>query len=475
MPAIRYAVIDVETTGSGLYGNRLTEICIALVEGGEVIDKFTSLVNPQCIIPPFITGLTGIDNELVKNAPKFYEIADQIDRFTHNSIFVAHNVNFDYNVIRGEFKNIAQPYTRKKLCTVRLSRKLYPGLNSYSLGKLCQALGIPLYNRHRAEGDTDATVLLLQKILKLESSDEVIDSFLHVRSKEATLPPHLKRENIEDLPEKAGIYLFMDKDGKVIYAGKAKNIKQRVTGHFYDKKTSEYLMGQETHSINHEVTGNELIALLLEAEKIASHYPKFNRAQKKVLNPYCLVTYKNRRGILQLALTRGKFINNAIDYYFTRAEAIERLEHLCNTYELCPRFCALQSTTGRCCHYKISACQGVCVGEETVENYNLRVKKAVAALSDQRRDYLITGEGRFSKENSFVLVQDGIYKGFGYAEKELDLNNITDFIPYLIPKKNTSYTDRIIKSYLRQNPDKNISYFAPLKTKAIPRVENSLF
>lgn len=165
----RYSIIDVETTGKGLHGNRITEICIVLLEDDAVIDKFTSLVNPECFIPPFITGLTGIDNTMVEDAPKFHEIADEIERMTRGCIFVAHNVNFDYNVLRGEFRAIERDFYRKKLCTVRLSRKLIPKLYSYSLGKLCTSLGIPLNNRHRAEGDTDATVLLFQKDFKPRS------------------------------------------------------------------------------------------------------------------------------------------------------------------------------------------------------------------------------------------------------------------------------------------------------------------
>ncbi len=275
-----YTVIDVETTGKGILGNRITEICIVLLRGNKILDKFTSLVNPEQNIPPFITGLTGIDNDMVRKAPKFHEIAERIIEMTTGAIFVAHNVNFDYNVLKGEFRGLGYTFNRKKLCTVRLSRKLIPGLFSYSLGRLCSSLNIPLLDRHRAEGDTDATVILFQRILKLDPEFTVINSFLNARSKEATLPPHLDVNIINTLPEETGIYLFKDQKGKVIYAGKAKNIKQRVISHFYDKKNKEYALGQDTHAIDYEVTGNELIALLLEAEKIQKYYPKFNRAKK---------------------------------------------------------------------------------------------------------------------------------------------------------------------------------------------------
>lgn len=454
MSVQRYSIIDVETAGKGLHGNRITEICIVLMEGEEVIEKFTSLVNPERIIPSFITGLTGIDNAMVEDAPKFYEIADEVERMTSGSIFVAHNVNFDYNVVRGEFRSMGREFNRKKLCTVRLSRKLIPKLYSYSLGKLCTSLNIPLNNRHRAEGDTDATVILFKKILELDEDGSVIENFLNVRSKEATLPPHLKKENLDTLPEKTGIYLFMNQKGKIIYAGKAKNIKQRVISHFYSKKNSEYLLAQETYRIDYEVTGNELIALLLESEKIAQHYPKFNRAQKKVLNPYCIVTYENKAGAKQLALIRSKHKNNALDYFFSRAKGIERLEELCQEYELCPRFCGLQSTSGRCSHYKIKSCHGVCNREEDVTSYNERVDKAIHALTRTHQDFVIPCAGRDADEKAVVLVKKGIYKGYAYLNNDCQITSFEHFEDYLIPQKNSYHTERILKSHIRENGTK---------------------
>ena len=175
-------------------GNKITEIAIFKHDGEQVIDEYHSLVNPQCEIPYFITGLTGIDNHMVRNSPLISDIASEIHDFTQDQIFVAHSVNFDYNVIKHELKGLGQSYVRKKLCTVRLSRKLFPGFNSYSLGKLCSSLEIPLYDRHRARGDAQATVLLFEKILSSESSEAVIKTFLNARSQEATLPPLLSRE-----------------------------------------------------------------------------------------------------------------------------------------------------------------------------------------------------------------------------------------------------------------------------------------
>ncbi|MDH7444839.1 exonuclease domain-containing protein [Aquimarina sp. 2201CG14-23] len=451
-----YAVIDVETTGKGINGNRITEICIVLLQGNIIVDKFTSLVNPECNIPPFITGLTGIDNDMVRNAPRFHEIAERIVQMTTGAIFVAHNVNFDYNVIKGEFKNLGYSFVRKKLCTVRLSRKLIPGMFSYSLGKLCSSLNIPLEHRHRAEGDTDATVILFQRILSLDPEFTVINKFLNVRSKEATLPPHLQVESIDALPEETGIYLFKDQKGKVIYAGKAKNIKQRVVSHFYDKKNKEYALCQATYNIDYEVTGNELVALLLESEKIQKHFPKFNRAQKRPVAPYGIIYYTNRKGVIQLAIDRSHTIDHSVEIFYSRAEAVEKLEQLCTDYELCPRYCSLQSTTERCSHYKIKNCKGICESNESVALYNMRVQKALASLRRNQKSYLIKERGRTFEEQSFVMIQDGVYKGFGFVNENEQITSIEDCENFLQLQKHTYHTTKIIKSYLRKNGERNI-------------------
>jgi DNA polymerase-3 subunit epsilon len=160
-----FAVVDVETTGGGMIGNRLTEICVVLLRGSEILEKYSTLINPEINIPAYITALTGIENNMVGDAPKFHEVANNIEELTRGAIFVAHNVNFDYNVLHNEFRKLGYNFIRKKLCTVRLSRKLIPGLSSYSLGRLCDSINIPIIDRHRAEGDTDATVILFQRLL----------------------------------------------------------------------------------------------------------------------------------------------------------------------------------------------------------------------------------------------------------------------------------------------------------------------
>ncbi|MGB8705640.1 MAG: exonuclease domain-containing protein [Gillisia sp.] len=454
-----FAVIDVETTGGGINGNRLTEICIVLLRGSVIVDKFTSLINPEKSIPRHITALTGIDNTMLEDAPKFPEVAKKVEEFTRDAIFVAHNVNFDYNVLRNEFRELGFDYTRKKLCTVRLSRKLIPGLFSYSLGRLCDSIGIPISNRHRAEGDTDATVILFQRLLCLDNNFELINSFLHARSRQATLPPHIEAEQINELPDSPGIYLFKDRQHKVIYAGKAVNLKKRVVSHFYDRMSKEYQLGQETFHIDHETTGNELIALLLEAECIRKYYPKFNRAQKRPGPVYRIVGYTNKRGILQLAMEKTSKFRESIGIFYSRALAQEKLEYLCREFHLCPKYCSLQTNVQECSHYSIVSCEGICSGKEEVDAYNTKVTEAIASLKEDSSTFVIREKGRSYNEEGFVLVKEGQYQGFGYIDTEFQISRLEDYEAFLKRQTATYHTNKILSNYLRKKGTPNVIFF----------------
>ena len=412
-------------------------------------------MNPECEIPYFITRLTGIDNDLVRNAPTIEEIADTILKITENAIFVAHSVNFDYNIIKNELKNLGRDFVRKKLCTVRLSRKLIPGYNSYSLGKLCSALGIPLADRHRARGDAHATTLLFQKLLRTESADKVFKSFLNARSQEATLPASLPREIFERLPTKPGVYYFKDSKGKIVYVGKAINIKKRVLSHFYDKSNKEVLLCQATADIDYELSGNELLALLMESVAIKHHYPLYNRAQKRKIQAYGIFSYEDRNGILHLAYNKLKMAPNSLTVFYSPTSCRLYLEEVCKSFQLCPKYCHLQENVKTCSHYSITNCAGVCRGTETAENYNEKVSAALGHIKSQREHFIIREKGRTPLEDAFVLVKDSTYMGYGFVEKEFNITSYGDLDAFLIHQPNTLETESIIKSYVSKN-SKNI-------------------
>ncbi|MEN8858726.1 MAG: exonuclease domain-containing protein [Flavobacteriaceae bacterium] len=445
-----YSVVDIETTGNGYKGQKITEISVLVFDGKKIINEFTSLVNPEQNIPAFITNLTGITDAMVRSAPKFYEIAKKVEEITKDTIFVAHNVNFDYNIIRDEFKSLGFDFKRKKLCTVRLSRKIIPGLSSYSLGNICTAEGIEIAARHRAKGDAEATVELFRRLIERDDNF-TINSFLNPKSRQATLPPLLDKKVVDNLPEKHGVYYFQNLQKEIIYVGKANNIKQRVISHFYDKKKKEITMCFETANITYEETGSELLALLKESDEIKHFYPKFNRAQRRASEAVGLFSYEDQKGTIHLAFNRLKLVPNPIMKFYSLAECRNILEKICEEFELCPKYCHLQTNVNACFHYQIKQCKGICSGKETAENYNKRVKKAINSLGLQTENIVIKENGRHSNEIGFALILNGIYQGFGYLDKEMELENPDEYLFYVQTKKDNRDIQRILRSYLTKN------------------------
>ena len=444
-----YSVVDIETTGNGYRGQRITEISIFVFDGEKIIDEFTSLVNPEQTIPAFITNLTGITDAMVSTAPKFYEIAKKVEEITKDTIFVAHNVNFDYNIIKEEFKDLGFDFNRKKLCTVRLSRKIIPGLKSYSLGNICSYEGIEIAERHRAKGDAEATVELFRRLI--ERDDQfIIDGFLNRRSRQATLPPLLDKKVVDNLPQHPGVYYFKDLQKEIIYVGKANNIKQRVISHFYDKKKKEITMCLETANITCEETGSELVALLKESADIKRLYPKFNRAQKLTNEDVGLFSYTDQKGIIHLAYNRLKVVPNPLVKFYSVTECRTVLEKICEEFELCPKYCHLQTNVSACFHYHIKKCKGICTEKESIATYNKRVQAAINSFGLQSENLVIKEKGRTDHEIGFALIIDGVYKGFGYLDKDIQLENPDEYLFYVEPQKDNRDVQRILRYYLNK-------------------------
>lgn len=440
-----YTIIDVETSGKT---NRITEISIFKYNGDSIIDEFTSLVNPNCYIPDYITALTGIDNETVANAPDFQDVAQQVLDITIDTVFVAHNVNFDYNVIRNEFKLLNLDFNRKKLCTVRLSRKLLPGHKSYSLGKLCKDLNININGRHRARGDAEATVILFKKLQAQDKSQDAFNAFLNKNNKEATLPPNLPKEVFNNLPNIAGIYYFKNKKGNIIYVGKAKDIKKRVLSHFYSKAQKSLDMVRETADIDFKISGSELIALLMEDAAIKHHFPQYNKVAKRTRKGFSLFSYQDRNDVMHIAINNSKAIPNPIITFYSLREARLCLEQICETFNLCPKFCHLQEGVSECSHYTIKNCKGVCKGNEKITAYNERVTNAICKIVKDSQDVIIKEKGRNKNEDAFIIIKNGTYLGYGFIDKNEQITHENDLENYLIKQKDNSDIQSILRSAL---------------------------
>jgi len=440
---VHYTIIDVETSGKT---NRITEISVFKYDGEIIVDEFTSLVNPNCYIPEHITALTGIDNSTVANAPEFRDIAQQVLDITQDTVFVAHNVNFDYNVIRNEFKSLNIDFTRKKLCTVRLSRKLLPGHKSYSLGKLCKDLEININGRHRARGDAEATVILFKKLQAQDKARDTFIAFLNKNNKEATLPPNLPKEVFNAIPNATGIYYFKNKKNEIIYVGKAKDIKKRVLSHFYSKAQKSLNMVRETADIDFELSGSELIALLMEDAAIKHHFPYYNKVSKRVPKGFSLFSYQDRNNVLHIAINNSKATPSPIITFYSLREARLFLERVCEQFNLCPKFCHLQEGVNECSHFTIKNCKGICKGIEDIMDYNERVTNAICQIVNDSKDVILKEKGRNDTEEAFVIVKNGAYLGYGFIDKNEQINHQDELEHFLIKQKDNSDVQSILRT-----------------------------
>ena len=443
---MRYAIVDIETTGSYQRSHAITEIAIIVHDGEKIIDTFETLINPETSIVHFVSRMTGITDNMLQDAPKFHEVAKKIWTLTDDAVFVAHNVNFDFSYIHQEFKSLGADFRRKKLCTVRLSRKLFPGYPSYSLGNICSNLGINFGNRHRAMGDAMATTKLFERCL-LHDNDEVIKKSLSKNSKEALLPPYLSKEVYDALPEKTGVYYFHDVKGKIIYVGKAINIKSRIYSHLTGKGTAKLSFIAAIANITYTLCGTELIALLLESHEIKRLFPLYNQAQKFDRGNYVLVDYFDQQGAHHVMVAKNHPSLKPITTFKSFEAAREFMSAFITKFELCQKYCGINTGPGVCFDYQIKKCKGVCANIENIDTYNQRVETALQSLNLVPDTKMIIDEGRTFDEKSVVLIENGVYKGFGYFDSNIKLMDTEEAKNFIQPYKHNTDVQRILSGF----------------------------
>ncbi|MFK7785706.1 MAG: exonuclease domain-containing protein, partial [Crocinitomicaceae bacterium] len=412
---MNYVIVDIETTGGSPKSSKITEIAIYKQDAKEVIDEYVTLINPEMPIPPFIVNLTGINDEMVKNSPKFYEIAKDIVEFTEGCTFVAHNVGFDYGIIRHEFRTLGFDYRRPHLCTVRASRYVIPGHDSYSLGKLTRSLGIQLIGRHRAGGDALATAKLFT--ILMETDSQGLATFVQEELNPKRLHPNLDLDVLEDIPNKPGVYRFFNDTNQLIYIGKSIHIKKRIEQHLRNSKTKKGIeMQREISRIEFELTGSELIALLLESQLIKQYQPIYNRALRKNKFPYGLYHYTDSRGYIQLHVAAtGKMQEAPLLSFSSKKEGTNQVERMIEEFELCQKLCNTYKTQSSCFKYEIKECKGACVQEESTNDYNARCTDLIDDLTMNKESFYVVDKGRSKGEKSLVYVEGGSLRGYGYA------------------------------------------------------------
>lgn len=452
-----YAVVDIETTGGFASGNGITEISILVHDGSKVLESFETLINPKQDIPFYIQTLTGISDEMVSNAPVFEDVAARIYELLHDKIFVAHNVNFDFSFVRHQLAQSGYQLLSKKLCTVRMSRKVIPGHSSYSLGKLCSALNIPLNDRHRAGGDAAATAILLTLLLN-KDTEGLIPLSLNKASKEQILPPNVSRKQIEALPVNPGVYYFKDQKGKIIYIGKAINIKKRVYSHFsgnsIKKQRQEFL--KNIHQIDHTVCGTELMALILEAAEIQKHWPENNKALKRPEQKYALYTFEDQNGFKRLGIDKYKKGTPALYTFNSLLAGQSMLRGMINEHTLCEKLCFIQTHRSSCTAYETEKCHGACLGLEHPYSYNTRVKAAIAHLKSSLPSFAIIDSGRNEEEQSCLWVEQGKFYGMGYISFHSDVKDLETLKSCIVPYPSNDYILNMVMDYAEMHPEKRI-------------------
>lgn len=452
-----YAIVDIETTGGHASANGITEVAICIHDGMQVTHRYQTLINPGRDIPVYIRALTGISNEMVQDAPPFKQVAHEIYQLLHDKIFVAHNVNFDFSFLRYHLAASGYELNSNKLCTVRLGRKILPGLPSYSLGKLCHHLGIINESRHRAGGDADATAQLFSLLLRSDTNKHIAASLKH-NSREQNLPPHLSKTAIEGLPLLPGVYYFHDQKGKVIYVGKAVNIKKRVCSHFSGNNPNlqrqEFL--RNIHQITYQECGTELMAFALEAVEIKRLWPKYNRSLKRFEHTFGLYTFEDQRGYLRLAVDKHRKYTDAVHSCRSLLEGYNLLNQLIDEFELCPKLCFIQKNNQPCTggHKDQCACEGL----ESPDSYNQKVTRAIDSLKQQLPTFALRDKGRSYGEQSCMLIENGRFYGMGYISNEFEADNFEALKAHLSPYPDNGYIRNMVLSHAERYPMKKVGF-----------------
>ncbi len=452
-----YAILDIETTGGQFNEEGITEIAIYKFNGHEIVDQFISLVNPEIPIQPFVVKLTGINNEMLRTAPKFFEVAKRIIEITQDCILVAHNAEFDYRILRTEYKRLGFDFKTKNLCTVELAKVLIPDQPSYSLGKLVRALGIPMADRHRATGDALATVKLFKMLLEKDLEKVILKELIKSEIVKGIAPKLL--DIVESLPSKTGVYYIHNESGNIIYIGKSRNIKKRINQHFTGTATKYKKIQAEVFTVTYDETGSELIALLKESQEIKINKPKYNTAQRKNVFNVGLYSEQDENGYLTLKLNKYDGRKKEITTFVSLHEGKTALERIISRYQLCPKLSGINIAKSDCFSYKTKQCDGACIGKISPQEYNVRVQEFIDKNTFENQNMVLIDRGRSISEHSAVLIENGNYKGYCFYDLNYQIHKIDILKNIIVPMENNRDVKYIIQSYMRKSKSLKIITF----------------
>ena len=424
-----YSVIDVETTGGKSSNNRITEIAIVKTDGYKIIEKYSTLVNPHRYIDKFVVKLTGITDKMVADAPDFPDLIAEIDAFTKDTIFVAHNVAFDYSVITKEYKLASKVFKKNKICTVQLSRKTLKEEESYSLGKLTKSLGINLKNRHRALGDAEATALLLHHIIAKVGEEKVLGQSSQ-ENQIIEFKGEITNDIIEELPEDSGTFRFMNKKGNVLYIGFAKNIFSAVTKFLIDeaKFNTHHGLFQDMFAIDYTVFNSFLITQLSALSEIMKHKPTYNKSKMFKTLPIGIYEKENN-------LQKGPFLIE----HNPKDEALWRFSNMNSARRFVRRL-----------HKTNQLIAPIFNGDQAIFDTEYK-QKAEVLLKEEiypNRNFFIIRTVSYEDKAYIVWIENFIYKGFGSVDLEYLSNDIEMLKDCIKHQESNQQIQKMIKKYV---------------------------
>ncbi len=391
---------------------------------------------------------------MLRNAPKFHEVAKRIIEITEDCIIVAHNALFDYRILRTEFKRLGFTYKRNTLCTVELSKQLIPDQDSYSLGKLAKALGIPVSDRHRADGDAKATVTLFKMLLTKDLEKYIVTDAITLEAKRQIEPNH--RLIIDSLPSIIGVYYIHNDTGQIIYIGKSKNIKNRINQHLTSSSSKSKKIQMQIASVTYDATGSELIALLKESEEIKRIKPIHNRALRRNAFTHALYEFIDENGYINLKIDSANGKKKHITTFSNKQNSDHFMFKAVEEYELCQKLTGLYKSKSNCFNYTLKQCEGACINIEAPEIYNKRVQEFIKKHSYSHQHMMLIDKGRDVDERSVILIENGIFKGLGFFNLNYQINTLKILESVITPMENNRDTQHIIQNYIRRNKNLKI-------------------
>lgn len=448
-----YAILDIETTGGQYNEEGITEIAIYKYDGNQLIDQFQSLVNPEKEIQPFVVKLTGINNAMLRSAPKFFEVAKRIIEITDGCVVVAHNADFDYRILRTEFRRLGYDFVKETLCTVELSQKLLPDMPSYSLGKLVRSLGIPITDRHRAGGDAMATYKLFELLLSKDKEKDILKSMIKSDIKQGLNPKYL--DIVDSLPPTVGIYYIHNQEGHIIYIGKSTNIKKKVLQHFTSNSSTNKKIQNETFTVTFEKTGNELISLLKEAEEITVNKPKYNRLTKKNIFAYSLYLKTNIDGYFYLSIDKTDGRKRNIMAFTSPSEGRKFIARVFQDFET-PFFL---DTIYEKKSKKITPDSFSKELEIDFTTYNAALLALFNSFRIDEGNVMLVDKGRKLEEKSAVVLVDGKITGYCFFGLNYQINAPERIAANLTPITFNRVNRNIVLNYLNKKSSYKLIHF----------------